>query len=123
VTHGASTSTGTPVKAASNAAKHGVTFEEAMTRAGANPLARSILDRRPRQRRGALGPRLWAGGPLVIFSSLCTLGVDVKRRPKRGPHYLGPHSDPERGRVSIAKSHEKTNTTSQRASRGQFYRG
>jgi uncharacterized DUF497 family protein len=33
-----------PVKAASNAAKHGVTFEEAIT-VFLDPLARSILDR------------------------------------------------------------------------------
>jgi hypothetical protein len=39
----ASNSTGTPAKAASNVAKHGIAFEEAMT-VFSDPLSRTILD-------------------------------------------------------------------------------
>jgi len=60
-----------PAKAASNAAKHGVTFNEAMT-VFRDPLAQSILDQDSR----AVEERWVTQGeqPLEICLWLCTLG-------------------------------------------------
>jgi Ribonuclease toxin, BrnT, of type II toxin-antitoxin system len=70
-----------PVKAASNAVKHGVTFQEAMT-IFLDPFARTIFDRIMVPTRSVGSP--WAKPPLAISSWLCTLGV-------RGTH-SGPAS-------------------------------
>lgn len=82
-----------PAKAASNAVKHGVTFEEAMT-VFRDPLARSILD----PDHGA-GEERWitlgeaSTGNLLVVVHTWADG----RRPHRRAHHFGAAADPERG--------------------------
>jgi len=115
-----------PAKAAGNAAKHGVTFEEAMT-VFHDPLARSIVDHDP-----ASGEERWAtlgetaSGNLLVIVHLGRYGF----RRERGAHHFGASADRERSTaipresatVSDMKDDMKDEYDFSKAERGRFFR-
>jgi hypothetical protein len=108
-----------PAKAAGNAAKHGVAFEEAMT-IFRDPLALSLLDD-DQCRRGALDHARHR----IQWKSSARCAHLGGHRPgsEHGPHHIGTTADPERG-ASVSRGFlaMKDEYDFSKAERGRFHR-
>jgi uncharacterized DUF497 family protein len=109
-----------PAKAASNAVKHGVSFEEAMT-VFRDPLARSILDSDspPGEERWVTLGETSTGNLIVVVHTWADTGARSQRR----AHHLGAPADAKRS-PPISRGHAamKDEYDFSKAERGRFYR-
>jgi hypothetical protein len=109
-----------PAKAAENAAKHSVAFEEAMT-VFRDPLARSILD--PESPPGEERLRHLGRDAHWKSGGRCAHLGRPRCRPQRRSHHLGAPADPKRSSpISREPAAMKDEYDFSKAERGRFHR-